>query len=108
MTNLKEYFVILPDCPDVMHKRLELRERHFAKIKADVDAGIITFGGGLLEEHGDGEEPPKVKGSIMTIMAESAEAVWERIRNDEFAIAGVWNLERVEIHPFKCAIRLPM
>lgn len=108
MAKLNEYLVILPDLPGVLQKRLGLRAKHFARIEADTQAGIITFGGGLLKEHGKEGEPPQVKGSTMTILAESEAAVWERVRSDEFAINGVWDVDRVEIYPFRTAIRLPL
>jgi len=49
--------------------------------------------------------PPKMKGSACLIGARTREEVLERLRGDVYVTGGVWNLEEVQIIPFKSAVR---
>lgn len=66
--------------------------------------------GAMLEEPvqpGDAN-PPKMKGSVMLIGAETREEVVERLKRDVYVENGVWDLSKVQIIPFKSAIRKPL
>jgi uncharacterized protein YciI len=61
----------------------------------------------MLEEpikEGD-SGPPKMKGSAMLIGAKTREEVVERLKKDVYVQEGVWDVEKVEIIPFKSALR---
>jgi len=61
----------------------------------------------MLEEpikEGD-SSPPKMKGSAMLIGAKTREEVIERLQKDVYVQEGVWDVEKVEIIPFKSALR---
>lgn len=61
----------------------------------------------MLEEpikEGD-SGPPKMKGSAMLIGAKTREEVIERLKKDVYVQEGVWDVEKVEIIPFKSALR---
>jgi hypothetical protein len=63
--------------------------------------------GAMLEEpvkEGDAG-PPKMKGSAMLIGAKTKEEVIERLKKDVYVAQGVWDVEKVEIIPFKSALR---
>ena len=49
--------------------------------------------------------PPKMKGSAMLIGAKTREEVEERLRKDVYVEGGVWDLSKVQIIPFKSALR---
>jgi len=44
-------------------------------------------------------------GSVMLIRAESEEAVREFVAGDEYVKGGAWNMEKMQIIPFRCAVR---
>jgi hypothetical protein len=70
----------------------------------DIDRRNI---GAMLEEpikEGD-SGPPKMKGSAMLIGAKTREEVVERLKQDVYVQQGVWDVEKVEIIPFKSALR---
>lgn len=75
--------------------RNELLIRHEKKI------------GAMLEEpikEGD-SGPPKMKGSAMLIGAKTREEVVERLKKDVYVLEGAWDIEKMQIIPFKSALR---
>jgi hypothetical protein len=63
--------------------------------------------GAMLEEPIDpsSKEPPKMKGSAALIGAKTREEVVERLKKDVYVEGGVWDLSKVQIIPFKSAVR---
>jgi hypothetical protein len=53
-------------------------------------------------------ETPQMLGSTMIAVADTKEEVLEKLRNDIYAREGVWDLEKVQIWPFRSAIRSGM
>jgi hypothetical protein len=67
----------------------------------------MCYVGAMLEEpikEGD-SGPPKMKGSAMLIGAKTKEEVIERVKKDVYVNEGVWNVEDIQIIPFRSAIR---
>jgi hypothetical protein len=61
----------------------------------------------MLEEpikEGD-SGPPKMKGSAMLIGARTKEEVLERVKKDVYAGEGVWDVDAVQVIPFRSAVR---
>lgn len=50
-------------------------------------------------------ETPQMKGSAMLIGAQTKEEVLERLKRDVYVTGKVWDWEKVQIIPFKSAIR---
>jgi hypothetical protein len=61
--------------------------------------------GAMLEEPTQEGQTPKMKGSACLIGAKTREEVVERLKGDVYVTGGVWNLEEVQIIPFKSALR---
>jgi uncharacterized protein YciI len=63
--------------------------------------------GGAMFSHPpqDGESPPPMVGSALLAYAETKEEVMEIVKNDIYATSGVWDLNKIQIWPFKSAIR---
>ena len=63
--------------------------------------------GAMLEEpiQAGSTAPPKMKGSAMLIGARTREEVVERLKRDVYVSGGVWDWEKVQIIPFKSALR---
>ncbi|KAH7355596.1 hypothetical protein BKA66DRAFT_446431 [Pyrenochaeta sp. MPI-SDFR-AT-0127] len=106
---LQEWLVILPDHVGALDKRLAVRGEHLEGLKADRD-DFWLWGGAMLEEPivpGD-TNPPKMKGSAMLIGAKSKEEVVERLQKDVYTKGEVWDFSKVQIIPFKSALRKPL
>ncbi|KAK6358869.1 hypothetical protein TWF696_000049 [Orbilia brochopaga] len=100
-----EWLVILPDKPDAVERRLAVRSEHLAAATARVKAGVINFGGIMLHDHPVEGETPKFKGSIMLLQVPTKEDVVEIIKGDKYVENDVWDLDKMEIHPFRTALR---
>lgn len=64
--------------------------------------------GAMLEEPYSATEssgPPKMKGSACLVGAATREEVIERVKQDIYVKSGVWNLEEMQIVPFRSVIR---
>ncbi|KAL6706165.1 hypothetical protein ACN47E_006081 [Coniothyrium glycines] len=103
---LQEWLVIIPDHAGALQKRLEARPLHLEGLKADSEETWL-WGGAMLEEPirpGD-TAPPQMKGSAMLVGARTREEVLERVKKDVYVEKGVWDVSKVQIIPFKSAIR---
>ena len=49
--------------------------------------------------------PPKMKGSAMLMGAQTREEVVERLKKDVYVTEGVWDISKMEIIPFRSALR---
>lgn len=59
----------------------------------------------MLEEPLKEGETPKMKGSAMLIGAKTKEEVIERLQKDAYVKGEVWDMSKVQIIPFKSALR---
>lgn len=59
----------------------------------------------MLEEPLKEGETPKMKGSAMLIGAKTEEEVIERLQKDAYVKGEVWDMSKVQIIPFKSALR---
>ncbi|KAF2201998.1 hypothetical protein GQ43DRAFT_393060 [Delitschia confertaspora ATCC 74209] len=102
----QEWLVIAPDFNGALENRLKVRDQHIAGLKADPE-DFWLWGGAMLEEPiKEGTSgPPKMKGSCMLIGADTKEQVLERLKKDVYVEGKVWDWERVQIIPFKSALR---
>ncbi|RDL37813.1 Uncharacterized protein BP5553_05246 [Venustampulla echinocandica] len=102
-----EWLVILPDQEGALAKRMEVRPKHFEGLKANEATGFWKMGGAFLEEVPKEGEGMKMLGSCMIASASSKEEVMEALKKDIYAQSGVWDLNKIQIYPFKCAFRNP-
>ena len=69
------------------------------------------MGGALLDEEvkddGHGGEGLKINGSVMMALAESKEEVLAALKEDVYSTAGVWDWEKVTIHPVSTSCYTP-
>lgn len=101
-----EWLIILPDHEGVIEKRLEVRAKHLEGVKPLHSENKIIMGGAMFSHPPkDGEDPLPMVGSALLAYAESKEEVMEMIENDIYNKNGVWDLSKVQIWPFKSAVR---
>ncbi|KAK2786456.1 hypothetical protein FQN53_006612 [Emmonsiellopsis sp. PD_33] len=103
-----EYLVIVPDKEGVLQKRVEVRGAHLTGLGPVIESGFLKVGGAMMDAHPtDGQTPP-MKGSMLVVVAESPDAVREQLAKDIYAREGVWDLDNMQITPFKSAVRLAL
>ncbi|KAH6604545.1 dimeric alpha-beta barrel [Trichoderma cornu-damae] len=92
-----EFVLVIPDKPgpQVRAKRLQ----HFSDMTPNLKDGWLKMGGGLLNEVPEDDDANKFDfaGSIMVLVAESKEDAINKIKDDIYVKAGVWDLEKVRI-----------
>lgn len=57
----------------------------------------------MLDEAPKEGEGLKIRGSVMLASAESKEEVLEALKRDIYCTSGVWDWDRVQIHPVSLA-----
>ncbi|KAL1584572.1 hypothetical protein WHR41_07056 [Cladosporium halotolerans] len=105
MAPKQEWMAILPDYAGKLAERNQVRADHLKDTKPDVESGLIVLGGAMLEEPIKEGVPPKMKGSVLMCVANTEEEVWDRVKKDVYYTGDVWDKEKVQIFPFKSAIR---
>jgi len=108
MAGKQEWMVILPDHQGKLSERLKVRSDHLKNIKPLVESGFWVMGGASLEEPVKEGEGPKMNGSVMIALADTKDEVLEKIRKDVYYTSGVWDGSKIQIFPFKSAIRTPL
>jgi len=104
----QEWMAILPDKPNSLAHRMSVRAEHLAKVQPHVNSGLIVLGGASLDEPLQPGEGPKINGSVMMAEADSIDDVWAWIKSDIYYTSGVWDTEKIQVFPFKSAIRKAM
>lgn len=103
-----EFLVTIPDIPNALEKRLAARPTHLANLKPRVDSGQVVFGGATLTKQPADGEAPEMTGSAMLIKANSEEEVRAIVEGDAYVKGGAWDVSKMVITPFKCAVRTAM
>ncbi|KAB8246912.1 hypothetical protein BDV35DRAFT_392592 [Aspergillus flavus] len=106
MSTKKEFICLVPDKPGSLQKRLEVRNQHLEGVKPLVQNGSIVCGGGTLDSHPAPGETPPFNGSALIVVAENEAEVKALISNDIYTRSGVWDVEKAQIIPFMCAVRV--
>lgn len=101
----QEWMVILPDNAGALETRMKVRPQHLKDLKPKAESGVAVFGGASLDEPLKEGEGPKINGSVMIIEADTKEEVEDVIKGDIYYKEGVWNASKMQIFPFKSAIR---
>ncbi|KAG9764096.1 hypothetical protein KCU73_g1114, partial [Aureobasidium melanogenum] len=107
---LYDWFVHLPDNPNMLQTRLENRPKHLEHNQPLMDSAKIFFGGPMLSAQPTSPEDgmTKIIGSIHVIKSASEEEVWELVKDDPYAKLEVWDMERVSVTPMKVFVNQPM
>jgi len=100
-----EWLVIVPDKPDVLPKRLEVRTKHLDAVMPRSKTGQVVMGGSFLSDIPKEGETPDMIGSSLVVVASTKEEVLELLKGDIYTTSGVWDLDKVRIWPFRTAIR---
>ena len=67
--------------------------------------GDVVLGGSFMSDvPKEGETPPMI-GSALLVVASTKEEVLELLKNDIYTKSGVWDMNNVQIWPFRSAVR---
>jgi uncharacterized protein len=81
---------------------------HLANARPDHERGFWVLGGAYMSEPPAEGRPPPMLGSTLIAVADTKEEVLDKLRDDIYAKEGVWDLDKVQIWPFRSAIRSGM
>ncbi|EME44769.1 hypothetical protein DOTSEDRAFT_44888 [Dothistroma septosporum NZE10] len=101
----QEWMVILPDVPGKLEERMKVRPQHLEAIGPRVQAGQIVLGGASLDEPVKEGSPIKINGSVLMAEADTEEEVRKIVESDIYYKSGVWDAAKIQIFPFKSAVR---
>ncbi|KAJ5959540.1 uncharacterized protein N7479_006690 [Penicillium vulpinum] len=104
----KEFICILPDNPNVLAIRKQVKGLHYDGIKPLIAAGKLVDGGAIFEKHPEECKDALCKGSMVVYSANDVEEVRTIIEKDIYATSGVWDLSKVQIFPYVPAVREPL
>ncbi|KAI9835830.1 MAG: hypothetical protein M1837_003579 [Sclerophora amabilis] len=108
-----EWIVILPDQEGALERRMKLIKGSgrwevgytslLRKCLNSRKAYMST--GAILDEPAKGGEGLKIKGSIMLALAETEAEVLQALKEDIYYKSDVWDWGKVQIYPFRSAVR---
>ncbi|KAJ5453637.1 uncharacterized protein N7458_004593 [Penicillium daleae] len=104
----KEFLCILPDRPNILNLRKQVKYGHYEGIQPLIAQGKLVDGGAIFEQHPEEGKDAQFVGSVVVYKAENVEEVREIINKDIYATSGVWDLEKVQIIPYVPAVRQPL
>ncbi|CAI7644340.1 unnamed protein product [Penicillium glandicola] len=104
----KEFICILPDNPNVLAIRKQVKGLHYDGIQPLVATGKLVDGGAIFEKHPEEGKDALFRGSVIVYSGDSAEEVRAILEEDIYATSGVWDLSKAQIFPYVPAVRQPL
>ena len=109
MTTIRDWLIQIPIKPENLAELPKNLQPHVQHLQQQVKDGKIVFGGPTLAAQPTGpEDMPKPTSSVYLIKAETEQEVYDIVNGNAFAKAGVWDVEKSVITPFRCTVRQPM
>ncbi|KAI9900842.1 hypothetical protein N3K66_005104 [Trichothecium roseum] len=107
--NKFHFLVVVQDNPDSREVRMKTRPEHFKQVPEKVGSGEWKVGGALLKDVP--KDPEDVStwdfwGSTLVCVAGSRQEVLDKLRADAYATSGTWDMNSVQIYPFKPAFKM--
>ncbi|KAL4735892.1 hypothetical protein BDV11DRAFT_173430 [Aspergillus similis] len=106
MPEIYDWLVQIPISADNMESWAETREAHLSHLKPYVLDRTIVFAGPTLARHPKNpDDSLEITSSVLMLRAAKEQEVWDIIAKNPFVEAGVWDMERAQVQPFKCGVR---
>jgi hypothetical protein len=102
------FLIFPPSLSSLIHLYTYTHTPSFVHVHHDKISADIRYVGAMLHTPLVEGEPPQARGSAMLIGASTREEVVERLKKDVYVKDGVWDFEKVQIIPFRSAIRKPL
>ncbi|KAK4091466.1 hypothetical protein ACCO45_013054 [Purpureocillium lilacinum] len=108
MPGQNDFLVQIPDRSGELPTRMQNIGAHLAHNKPLLTAGTLILSGPTLEGHPKtSEESLPITGSVLIFRTGTEDEVRELLAVDPLAKAGVWDLDRVTITPYRCGLWKP-
>ncbi|WVF68225.1 hypothetical protein IAT40_002990 [Kwoniella sp. CBS 6097] len=100
---MPRFLVYAPDYPNYLEKRLAVRKEHLERGAKD---DFVLYAGPITPKEGDSArtlpshlaaDTPNIAGSFSVWQMDNLEKVWERIKEDVYWRAGVWDKEKLVV-----------
>ncbi|KZT70244.1 hypothetical protein DAEQUDRAFT_214484 [Daedalea quercina L-15889] len=91
-------------CPGTIELWASTRSIHKAKLDPLIASGVVTFGGPVLSPRADLSAPfseQEMYGSMLIYQGDSVESVRKLVEADPFYTEGVWDKEKLQLHPMR-------
>ncbi|KAJ5788388.1 hypothetical protein N7457_003378 [Penicillium paradoxum] len=109
MSDNHDYLVQVPIKTGALKDWALHYDAHVAHLKPYILDGTIVFGGPTLAAHPrTADDPIEARSSVLMFHATTEARVREIIGNNPFADAGMWEMEKLVVAPFKCGVRTAM
>ncbi|KAL4790350.1 hypothetical protein BDV19DRAFT_394121 [Aspergillus venezuelensis] len=106
MSEIYDWLVQIPISQDNLDAWAKTRDAHLAHLKPYVVDQTIVFAGPTLAQHPkSSSDPLPITGSVMMFRAGSEQEVRDIVGKNPFVEAGVWDMQRASVQPFKCGVR---
>ncbi|SPJ73402.1 uncharacterized protein FTOL_03132 [Fusarium torulosum] len=116
-----ERLVILPDMPNVLARRVEIRPRHSPNFLRLHNEGYVSWAGPIFDKHVDVDITKRpFKGSVMVVNEQSWDGFMEKVQTDMYIKERIWDLEKTNFvvvwdrpgadrsQAFKCDLSPPL
>ncbi|KAK8850517.1 hypothetical protein IAR55_004435 [Kwoniella newhampshirensis] len=97
---MPRFLVYAPDHPDILDKRMAVRPEHLERAAKDTD--IVLYSGPLLPRPGTKAREAKlaegqmnIAGSFMVYKMDTLDQVWDRLKEDVYWRADIWDKEKI-------------
>lgn len=97
----RQYLIQVPDQPGTQATRVNTRQAHIEGCMHLIDSGELSYFGVTLMQHPVEGKATEINGSIMVLEAESESAVRDFLERDAYTRAGVWDIQKAKIWPFR-------
>ncbi|KAE8313188.1 hypothetical protein BDV41DRAFT_576907 [Aspergillus transmontanensis] len=106
MSEKYDWLVQIPVNASDMKAWANTRDAHLSHLKPYVADGTIVFAGPTLAAHPkEPEDKMEITSSVMMFRAGSEEEVRAIVSKNAFVEAGVWDMDRAVVTPFRCGVR---
>ncbi|KAK9418681.1 putative YCII-related domain-containing protein [Seiridium unicorne] len=103
-----ERLVVLPDMPNVLARRVEIRPRHSPNFVRLHDYGYVSWAGPIFEEHIDADISKRpFKGSVMVVNDNDWSGFMEKVKSDIYVKERIWDMDKASFIPFRTLMRRP-
>lgn len=108
MPGQNDFLVQIPDQSHALQKRMRNIDAHLAHNKPLLEAGTLILSGPTLTGHPmSPEEGLPITGSVLIFRTGTEDELWQLLAADPLAKAGVWDMEKATVTPYRCGLWKP-
>jgi uncharacterized protein YciI len=105
------FLVVIPDRPNVLNRRMQVRPRHLERAETAHQQGLLIAGGALmspamslmLKNNHNPSDQAQMQGSMFILDLPSEEECREWIEQDPYTQGQVWDTTKAHLYRIKLA-----